>query len=157
MQWPQNRCSHAATCVSDSTFVVIGGRNLSFTQSDLWLCDTVTMLWKKVSMTYNVLVCVCMRNNLVKSIAPKVLMPPVLVGRAQRGHIRYNIKQQMSREGQSRCRRLQGICASCRLIALMFSQLPLSCKANFLTITKRNFLNTTRHAWRQLVDKASSS
>ena len=58
-----------------------------------------------------------MRNNLVKSIAPKVLMPPVLVGRAQRGHIQYNIKQQMSSEGQSRCGRLQGICASCRLIA----------------------------------------
>ena len=49
MEWPQERSSRAATHLSDSLFVIVGGMDKSYrTLDDMWLCDTTTKQWKKV-------------------------------------------------------------------------------------------------------------
>ena len=60
MEWPQERSSHAATHLSGSLFVIVGGEDLSYDiLNDMWLCDTTTKLWKKVLF----LVTVCRQNS----------------------------------------------------------------------------------------------
>ena len=40
---------HAATHLSGSLFVIVGGENkYPRPLNDMWLCDTTTKLWKKV-------------------------------------------------------------------------------------------------------------
>ena len=51
VKWPQERHSHAATHLSGPLFVIVGG----YGQSDMWLCDTITKLWKKVLFLVTIL------------------------------------------------------------------------------------------------------
>ena len=56
MEWPQERSSHAATHLSGSLFVIVGGMDKSYNSlNDMWLCDTTTKLWKKVLFLITVL------------------------------------------------------------------------------------------------------
>ena len=56
VKWPQTRSSHAATHLSGSLFVIVGGEDESYdTLNDMWLCDTTTKLWKKVLFLVTVL------------------------------------------------------------------------------------------------------
>ena len=49
VKWPQTRSSHAATHLSGSLFVIVGGVDYSYhTLNDMWLCDTTFKLWIKV-------------------------------------------------------------------------------------------------------------
>ena len=54
MQWPGRRRSHAATCVSHPVLVMLGGygRWGLGILSEWWICDTTTMLWKKVEWLF---------------------------------------------------------------------------------------------------------
>ena len=45
VQWPEERYAHAASHITDTVFVMIGGAGGS-TLSDVWLCDTNQ--WNKV-------------------------------------------------------------------------------------------------------------
>ena len=59
VEWPQKRTNHAATHLSGSLFVIVGGLAQSYhILNDIWLCDTTTKLWKMVLFLVTVL-CVC--------------------------------------------------------------------------------------------------
>ena len=47
VQWPEGRVGHAATCVSGSVLLIVGGwdRNIC---DECWISDTTTTIWKKV-------------------------------------------------------------------------------------------------------------
>ena len=47
LEWPEERYSHAATCVSGPLLVIMGGFGSQIT-SDCWIYDFTAMLWKKV-------------------------------------------------------------------------------------------------------------
>ena len=48
-EWPENRYSHAATCISGPLLVIVGGsRRAQTIVSDCCICDLNTSLWKKV-------------------------------------------------------------------------------------------------------------
>ena len=46
VQWPERRCAHAASHITGTVFVMIGGSGSVSTLSDVWLCDTNQ--WNKV-------------------------------------------------------------------------------------------------------------
>ena len=50
VEWPPEKSDHAATHFFGSLFVIVGGRGSRSPHSmnNLWLCDTITKLWKKV-------------------------------------------------------------------------------------------------------------
>ena len=49
VEYPSGRSDHAATHFSGPLFVIVGGRDRSIHSiNNLWLCDTITKLWKKV-------------------------------------------------------------------------------------------------------------
>ena len=49
VEWPEERYSHAATCVSGPLLVIMGGVDSQVQMtSDCWIYDLATMLWKKV-------------------------------------------------------------------------------------------------------------
>ena len=59
VEWPQQRTNHAATHLSGSLFVIVGGLARSYhILNDMWLCDTTTKLWKMVLFLVTGL-CVC--------------------------------------------------------------------------------------------------
>ena len=48
-EWPEERHSHAATCVSGPLLVIMGGMGTRIEIiSDCWIYDLTAMLWKKV-------------------------------------------------------------------------------------------------------------
>ena len=53
VEWPEARYGHAATCISDSLLVVVGGLRCRMSCNS-WICDLTTMLWKKVQQCYAV-------------------------------------------------------------------------------------------------------
>ena len=49
MEWPTERCGHAAACVSGPLLVIVGGMSDGGNAiSDCWIHDLTTMKWKKV-------------------------------------------------------------------------------------------------------------
>ena len=63
VEWPLERSSHAATHLSGSLFVIVGGEDKSgYALNDMWLCDTTTKLWKKVLFLVTVL---CVHKQLI--------------------------------------------------------------------------------------------
>ena len=49
LDWPKERCGHAATCVSGPLLVIMGGLDSQIrTISDCWIYDLTAMLWQKV-------------------------------------------------------------------------------------------------------------
>ena len=55
VEWPRERSHHAATHLSGPSFVIVGGLDdESYTLNDMWLSDTTTKLWKKVSFSCTV-------------------------------------------------------------------------------------------------------
>ena len=49
VQWPGRRFAYAATHITGSLFVMIGGAHgRGSVLSDMWFCDTTTNQWKKV-------------------------------------------------------------------------------------------------------------
>ena len=40
VQWPVERCAHAASHITGPVFVMSGGYSSLLTLSDMWLCDT---------------------------------------------------------------------------------------------------------------------
>ena len=46
VQWPGRRSGHAASHITGTMFVMIGGQGYGSTLSDVWLCDTNQ--WNKV-------------------------------------------------------------------------------------------------------------
>ena len=57
VEWPLVRSSHSATLLSGSKFVIVGGQSQFASQSqlvkllnDMWVCDTTSKLWTKVTL-----------------------------------------------------------------------------------------------------------
>ena len=46
VQWPKERYGHAASHITGTVFVMIGGHGGGSIRSDMWLCDTNQ--WNKV-------------------------------------------------------------------------------------------------------------
>ena len=56
VEWPEKRMHHAATHLSGSLFVIVGGEyQYPRPLNDMWLCDTTTKLWKKVLFLVTIL------------------------------------------------------------------------------------------------------